>query len=424
MGDEEKRMEQERRSFIKEQIAPKKRAGTKKLLRRIGTAAILAVVFGLVSGFVLVVSMNFFSERLEDKSGLVEEITGVMAPSSDEVNKTDYVVPDYANLPSSLDDDVLAMYENTSSSLAALGQSCNRSIVAVLSLAESTDWFQSTTKARDEMYGLCVRKDANKTYFLTYSGILHTGDRLRIRFPDGEWADADIVCEDSLLNLGVVSVWNRNIPETTYSNLEVTEFDYRSDLNVGTAVLTAGNPNGIMYTNDFGRIKNAGIHGEMVDGNVELYNTDILAQDGGYGVVFDFQGKVIGLLTKSFEDLTGTKECTFIGAHSIESVLSFLIRGQERLYTGMKASQLDREKAESLGVKGGLYISELESDSPLLKKGARNGDVILSVQGKKISDWDDFNRELLTALQEEESQVKIQILQSDGKKHKLEIPVG
>lgn len=423
MGDEEKRMEQERRSFIKEQIAPKKRADTKKLLRRIGTAAILAVVFGLVSGFVLVVSMNFFSERLEDKSGLVGEITGVVAPSSDKMDKTDYAVQDYAKLPSSLEDDVLAMYENTSSSLAALGQSCNRCIVAVLSLAESTDWFQSTTKARDEMYGLCVRKDANKTYFLTYSGILHTGDRLRIRFPDGEWADADIVCEDALLNLGVVSVWNRNIPETTYSNLEVTEFDYRSDLNVGTAVLTAGNPNGIMYTNDFGRIKNAGIHGEMVDGNVELYNTDILAQDGGYGVVFDFQGKVIGLLTKSFEDLTGTKECTFIGAHSIESVLSFLIRGQERLYTGMKASQLDKEKAESLGVKGGLYISELESDSPLLKKGARNGDVILSVQGKNISDWDDFNRGILSALQEEESQVKIQILQSDGKKHKLEIPV-
>lgn len=423
MGDEEKRMEQERRSFIKEQIAPKKRAGTKKLLRKIGTAAILAVVFGLVSGFVLVVSMNFFAERLEDKSGLVQEITGVVAPGSEEMDDTDYTATDHVNQPSGLDDDVLAMYENTSSSLTALGQSCNRSIVAVLSLAESTDWFQSTTKARDEMYGLCVRKDVNKTYFLTYSGILHTADRLRVRFPDGEWADADIVCEDALLDLGVVSVWNRNIPETTYNNLSVTAFDYRSDLVVGTAVLTAGNPNGIMYTNDFGRIKNAGIRAEMVDGNVELYNTNILVQDGGYGVVFNFEGEVIGILTKSFEDLTGSKECTFIGAHSIESALAFLIRGRERPYTGMKASEVDAKKAKSLGIEGGLYISELESDSPLLKKGARNGDVVLSVQGKKISSWDEFNTELLDALQKEVDSVKIQILQSDGKKQKLDIPV-
>lgn len=423
MGDEEKRMEQERRSFIKEQIAPKKRADTKKFLRRIGTAAILAVVFGMVSGFVLVVSMNFFAERLEDKSGLVQEITGVVAPGSEEMDERDYSAPEQVKLPSGLDDDVLAMYENISSSLTALGQSCNRSIVAVLSLAESTDWFQSTTKARDEMYGLCVRKDANKTYFLTYSGILHTADRLRVRFPDGEWADADIVCEDSLLKLGIVSVWNRNIPENTYNNLDVTVFDYRSDLMVGTAVLTAGNPNGIIYTNDFGRIKNAGIHAEMVDGNVDLYNTDILVQDGGYGVVFDFEGKVIGLLTRSFEELTGSGECTFIGAHSIETVLAFLIRGQGRPYTGMKASEIDAQKAESLDIEGGLYISELESDSPLLKKGARNGDVILKVQGKKISSWDDFNSAVLNALQEGVDSVKIQILQSDGKKKKLDIPM-
>ena len=74
------------------------------------------------------------------------------------------------------------------------------------------------------------------------------------------------------------------------------------------------------------------------------------------------------------------EEVSLLGSQSMKAKL------------GLKVAPLPPEVAQQTGVKGGVYVEEVEPGSPADESGIHHGDIILRVNRHRIRDLKDFNR--------------------------------
>ena len=139
-----------------------------------------------------------------------------------------------------------------------------------------------------------------------------------------------------------------------------------------------------------------------LDGEVAGVNTAIFSRSGGYmGVGFSIPSNLARGIA---EQLIETGE---------------VVRG----YLGVLIQPLTSELAESFGLEKsrGILIAQVNEGSPAAKAGLKQGDVIVSFQGKPVTDVGDFrNRVSLTAPGKTET---LSIMR-DGKRRDVNVTIG
>jgi S1-C subfamily serine protease len=92
-----------------------------------------------------------------------------------------------------------------------------------------------------------------------------------------------------------------------------------------------------------------------------------------------------------------------------------------RGYLGIRGGDLSDDEKKSLGVKGGLRISEVIPDGPAAKAGLKAGDVLTQVDGRSI----DASQDLQVIIQAAGPGTKVAVeYLRDGKKGKAEVTLG
>ncbi|MFN4245350.1 MAG: trypsin-like peptidase domain-containing protein [Brevinematia bacterium] len=201
-------------------------------------------------------------------------------------------------------------------------------------------------------------------------------------------------------------------------------------VNVGDFAIAIGNPFGLSGTFTFGTISavNRDIQGNVFSKYIQ---TDAPINPGNSGgPLVNIFGEVIGINTMiiSPNQFGGTAGNVGIGLaipiNSAKKVIDQLIRkGKvERGYIGVSISEIDDETREQLGLpKGvGVLVSKVEIGSPADEFGIKQGDVIVEVDGVKISSF----KELLDKISSKSpGQIaKIKIFR-DGKYIDLDVKV-
>lgn len=231
--------------------------------------------------------------------------------------------------------------------------------------------------------GVIVSDDG---YIISNAHVVKNADEIVAVTSAGEEMQAKLVFFDESLDLSVLKV----------SHKEKLPFLYladKDDLEVGDLALAIGNPFGVGQTVTSGIISAVGRTGVGVNDVGYFIQTDAAINPGNSGgALVDMDGALIGINTAIFSKSGGSLGIGFaIPVEMVHVVLAAVEQGLDRLpkpWVGFSAPKITNDIAESLGLKAahGLIVDHIHPKGPADKAGLKLGDVILQLNGRKVTD--------------------------------------
>lgn len=285
------------------------------------------------------------------------------------------------------------------------------SVVGITTLTVNTNnFFNLPLESEGVGSGVIVDK---RGYILTNSHVVSDGKATKVSviFSDASSVDGKVLWNDAKLDLAIVKVEK--------SNLEVAELGDSDDVEVGDISIAIGNPLGLEFNKTVtqGIISGLGRtitteNGEMTD----LMQTDASINPGNSGgPLLNSKGQVIGINTAKVSGAEGLGFSIPINVAKpiIEQVIS---NGDFKKVTlgvkGFDASQFE------LSTESGVYVIEVEDNSPAKKAGVSSGDIIIGIDNKEVKNMSDLTKSLYTYKAGDKAKIKIY---KDGVEREVEV---
>lgn len=274
------------------------------------------------------------------------------------------------------------------------------------------------SKEKGQAVGTGFIVDAKGTVVTNYH-VVAKADSITVTMSDGTKLPAKMMGGDEKTDLAVLKVESdKALPYVTFGDA--------AKVRVGQPVMAVGNPFGLGGTVTTGIVSARGR--DIQSGPFDDYiQTDAAINRGNSGgPLFDMDGKVIGINTAIFSPTGGNIGLGFAIPSSLAEPVVAQLRDNGRVERGLLGVQIQpvtKEIAESLSLKAdkGALVAMVQPDSPALAAGVKSGDVILSVDGKKVDGIKELTRTI--SAMKPGTAVKLGVWR-DGKDMSLSAKVG
>ena len=389
-----------------------------KILWRIVFTIILAILFGAVSAgvFTAMVKRNGSVDMREkvdftpeepvetgsDNSTVSAETVEVEEVSRNETEKEE--VKKTVSAPSTgtriITNKVIqkvsigiADYKKLYEDLYAAATRASRSIVTVTGISSDTDWFENTYENTDQASGLILADNGRELLIVVDGKVFDDNDRIRVEFSDGTKANGKMGMQDANTGLMIVGVALSQISDETRDEIREAVLGNTSPSSmVGEPIIAIGSPigaNSIAY----GFVTSTGQTLNMVDRNIHLVNTDIYGSRGASGVIVDYSGAVLGIITEKKSDYTTANLISAFAISDLRNSLEKISNGSSLVRMGIYGTDVPEEAMEE-GVPKGVYVAEIVMDGPAMEAGIQNGDVITRMGTQEIRSFDEYEKAL------------------------------
>jgi len=220
----------------------------------------------------------------------------------------------------------------------------------------------------------------------TNEHVVKDATEINVILSDGREFTAKKILDDSRTDMAILKI------DTNGENLPVLKLADSDDVEVGDIVLAIGNPFGVGQTVTSGIVSAVARTGVGISDYSFFIQTDAAINPGNSGgALVNTQGQLIGINSAIYSRSGGSLGIGFaIPANMVQTVIKAAKRGGKiiRPWTGMVGQSVTSDMLESLGLdkaKGAL-IKKLYKNSPAEEAGIIPGDVIISINGKDISD--------------------------------------
>lgn len=227
--------------------------------------------------------------------------------------------------------------------------------------------------------GVIVHK---KGFILTNYHVIQDAEEILVLLSDGRDSLARVIGIDRETDLAVLKI--------DQDNLTAIEPASVSQLRVGDPVLAIGNPYGFGQTVTAGIVSAKGRYGLNLNTYENFIQTDAAINAGSSGgALVDHEGRLVGINSVIYSQ-TGSSQGIglAIPVDIAAKVMTDIIRyGQViRGWLGLEVTQLNSPLAKQLGIQqtSGLIITRIYRNGPAAKAGLVPGDIILSIDNKKI----------------------------------------
>ncbi|MCF8067824.1 MAG: DegQ family serine endoprotease [Desulfobacterales bacterium] len=233
-------------------------------------------------------------------------------------------------------------------------------------------------KQRSLGSGFVIDKEG---YIVTNNHVIEGADEIKVIFKDENEYDAEIVGRDPNTDLALIKIKSPD-------NLPVAKIGNSDKLKVGEWVVAIGSPFGLEQTvtagivSAKGRVIGSGPYDDFIQ-------TDASINPGNSGgPLINMKGEVIGINTAIVASGQGIGFAIPINMAS--NIIEQLKDNGEvtRGWLGVAIQNLTDELAEYYGVedKKGVLVTEVFPGDPADKAGIQAKDIIVSIDGKKVSD--------------------------------------
>ncbi len=224
-----------------------------------------------------------------------------------------------------------------------------------------------------------------KGYILTNYHVIDKADKLKITTTDGNFFDGFVVGTDKVTDLAIVRIESKEA-------FSFAELGNSENLRIGQIVIAIGNPFGLSGgpTVTAGIISSLNRNLQFENGIMELIQTDAAINPGNSGgPLIDTNGKVIGINTAKIPYAQGMGFAIPINvAKTIQ--LDLIEKGQvtNRPWIGITTIKITSQLARHYGLPTGegILVAEVQQNSPAGLADLRKGDIIESLDGKRITD--------------------------------------
>jgi serine protease Do len=228
-------------------------------------------------------------------------------------------------------------------------------------------------------------------YIVTNNHVVADAVEITVKLADARELTARVVGRDESTDLAVLKVDGSDFPYVS--------FEETAQPRVGDWVIAVGNPFGLGGTATAGIVSAQGRN--QLDNSTPY--TDYIQIDAAInrgnsgGPTFDIYGRVIGVNSAIYSPTGGSVGIGFaIPASVAKPITDRLMRGEtiERGYLGVQIGPIDREWVGPLGLQSreGAYVVSVTPGGPAERGGLQQGDVVLTLNGQKVTDSNDLTR--------------------------------
>lgn len=288
----------------------------------------------------------------------------------------------------------LVSLSNYSDTAISVANKVRPSIVGIKVEYSVNSVFRTST-AQAEGSGIIITEDG---YILTNNHIVNSSSNNSYYevskaskvsvylFNDETEYEAKIIGMDEQTDLAVIKI--------DKTGLTAAELGNSDNVKVGEFSMAVGNPLGLQSSVTCGIISAINRKVTDTDGKTfTLIQTDAAINSGNSGgALVNSQGQVIGVNTLKLQG-TGIEGMGFaIPINSTTNIYKQLIENGKvkRPYIGISGKDVTEELAKRNNLVVGVYIAQIEDFSAAQKAGLKVGDVIVSIDGKNITNMDEL----------------------------------
>ncbi len=225
-------------------------------------------------------------------------------------------------------------------------------------------------------------------YVLTNYHVVANRDEISVRLHDGRLAEAELIGSDPETDLAVLKVNQENLPTLTPADMK--------KLHVGDIVLAIGDPFSIGQTVTQGIISATGRTSVTQNTYENFIQTDAAINPGNSGgALVNTAGEIVGINSNIYSNTGNFQGISFaipidLANQVAEQIIQngYVIRG----WLGVEGQEVTAQILRSLELDQvhGILITDIDKNGPGDLAGLKNGDIITSINQKKIIDTNDI----------------------------------
>lgn len=254
---------------------------------------------------------------------------------------------------------------------------CSSSVVGIM-----TETYKSLSQSTAGS-GFIVSKDG---YIVTNNHVISGVDSITVVLENGENHVAYLIGADEYSDIAVLKI--------EADGLQPVQLGDSDEVEVGQAAVAIGNPTGqLMGTVTVGVI--SGVDRDILINNhvMTLLQTDAAINEGNSGgPLIDESGSVVGVISAKLSSSAYEGLGFAIPINTVKPIVEELMENgyvSGRPLVGISGRSISVMAAAFYGLPQGLLVDSVEENSDAYEKGIKNGDVIVAVDGERISGLSD-----------------------------------
>ncbi len=238
--------------------------------------------------------------------------------------------------------------------------------------------------------------DAKNRYIVTNYHVINGADSIKVQLKDGREYDGELIGGDEMSDIALLKL------EDKAKNLTQIELADSDKLRVGDFTVAVGNPFGLGQTVTSGIVSALGRSGLNMENLENFIQTDAAINSGNSGgALVNLNGELIGINTAIIGPNGGNVGIGFaIPSNMMKNLTDQIIEfGKvKRGVLGVRGGEVTSELAEALGYDSskGAFVSEVIEDGAAEKAGLEAGDIIVSINGKRINTFSELRAKIAT----------------------------
>ena len=271
------------------------------------------------------------------------------------------------------------------SPVVAIAERVGPTVVGISNQAAGRSFFGRETVERGSGSGVIISAEG---FIVTNYHVIDGAQRLVVTLADGRQFDAEVRGSDPDTDLAVLKISAANLPTAVLGDSD--------NIRVGELVVAIGNPLGA----EFARSVTLGVVSAkereitIQERKFKLIQTDAAINPGNSGgALVNSVGQVIGINSAKLV-IPGVEGMGFaIPVSDAKPIITELIeKGYiSRPSLGIWGSAIDKTLAEQTRLPQGIYIDQLVRGGAAEKAGLAREDIIIAVNNKNISSFDELS---------------------------------
>lgn len=279
-------------------------------------------------------------------------------------------------------------------------------VVSVLNFSKSGQNYEESSEGS----GVIYKKSDQSAFIVTNNHVIDGAAKIQVMLHNGEKVTATLVGKDAMTDLAVLKIASDNVTTTA-------EFGDSSKIAVGENVLAIGSPLGSEYASSVTQgiisakkrlVEATSENGQNYGGSTVIQTDAAINPGNSGGPLINFAGQVIGINSMKLSTSSSGTSVEGMGfaipSDQVVDVVNKLVKDGKitRPAIGIGLVNLSEVTADDQkstlkipdSVTGGVVVMSLTKKGPADNAGLKKYDVIVGIDGKKVTTQADL-REVL-----------------------------
>lgn len=281
---------------------------------------------------------------------------------------------------------------------------------AVVSVLNFTKSSQGSYQESSEGSGVIYKKTDGSAFIVTNNHVITGAAKIQVMLHSGKKVTATLVGKDAMTDLAVLKIDGTDVTTTA-------QFGDSSKITVGENVLAIGSPLGSEYASSVTQgiisakkrlVEATSENGQNYGGSTVIQTDAAINPGNSGGPLINFAGQVIGINSMKLSTSSSGTSVEGMGfaipSDQVVDIVNKLVKDGKvtRPAIGISLINLSEvtasEQKSTLkipdSVTGGVVVMSLTNNGPADKAGLKKYDVIVGINGKKVSSQADLREEL------------------------------